>query len=203
MTARTNDQRQTVRSDMRRARRLFTGTDRHNAECALRSHILALVGPSPAGSIGTFVGDDGEPDLGALTDIWHAEGAAIALPSITAERVDRSMCFRPWLANDELGLDRFAIPTPVMRAPIDVEIVLVPLVAFDNTGNRLGRGAGFYDRFLDGRTVRTVGVAFELQRIDCVPVEAHDQPLDVIVTELGIRNCAARRRSVIDTRSTG
>ncbi len=69
--------------------------------------------------------------------------------------------------------------------PQNIELVLVPGLAFDASGNRLGRGAGYYDRFLARLRPSTVliGLAFECQVFESVPVEPHDRPVDFVVTE--------------------
>lgn len=170
----------------------------------LISHLVALIGTTPAGPLATYMIDDGEPDLMPLSLRWQDAGASILLPAVADERGDTSMVFRPWLAGDELIVDRFGIAAPVHRDAVEPEIVLVPLVAFDNSGNRLGRGAGFYDRYLAARSVRSVGVAFEGQRVDVLATQPHDQPLDAVVTELGVRWFGKPLRSEpIDTRTAG
>ncbi|MDE5900556.1 MAG: 5-formyltetrahydrofolate cyclo-ligase [Muribaculaceae bacterium] len=64
-----------------------------------------------------------------------------------------------------------------------MELIVVPGVAFDRQGNRVGRGKGFYDRLLAGTKAITVGVGYDFQLFDIVPTEPHDTPLDVIITE--------------------
>ena len=65
----------------------------------------------------------------------------------------------------------------------DLDAVIVPGLAFDKANNRLGRGAGYYDRFLStlAKTTTTVGIAFDFQIVDCLPVEDHDVPLSLII----------------------
>lgn len=78
------------------------------------------------------------------------------------------------------------------EVPIEsLDAVIVPGVAFDHSGGRLGYGGGYYDRFLPKLRPDTVkiGVAYELQLIKQIPVEEHDVHLDRIVTETGIYNC--------------
>lgn len=82
----------------------------------------------------------------------------------------------------------YGIPEPgadgVLVPKSELDGVFVPLIAFDTKGHRLGSGKGFYDRYLRGLNVPKVGVAFECQKHEgLLPAEAHDQPLDQVVTE--------------------
>lgn len=141
-----------------------------------------------------------EVDLGSLHDELIARGV-LALPRIDwdnrtmrawllprAERVDRSR---------DLVARRFGVPEPAHGEPIDLEqldAVLVPGLAFDRSGARLGRGAGFYDRFLapldaSSRAPRLIGVCFDRQLVVRVPTEAHDRRVDTLVTESGVFPC--------------
>lgn len=89
----------------------------------------------------------------------------------------------------------YGVREPPADAPIETlgpdALVLVPGVAFDTGGGRLGRGAGFWDRALiDARGAVIFGVGYELQIIDTVPRDAHDRPIDALLTEAGIRRFA-------------
>ncbi len=93
---------------------------------------------------------------------------------------------------------RFNVPEPVFAPgalPVEVraeefkpeDLVILPLLAFDRTGVRLGYGGGYYDRFLAACGATRVGLAFGLQESEKLPVEAHDVRLEVVVTEAGVR----------------
>jgi 5-formyltetrahydrofolate cyclo-ligase len=89
---------------------------------------------------------------------------------------------------DDLAAGPRGVREPRRRRPVeaaDLDVVVVPGVAFDGAGARLGRGAGFYDRFLHALPARVwrVGVAFDLQILERVPTEGHDARLDLVVTE--------------------
>jgi 5-formyltetrahydrofolate cyclo-ligase len=89
-------------------------------------------------------------------------------------------------------------PIPGMPFPVvDIDLVIVPGLAFDAAGNRLGRGRGFFDRFLSHPDFAGVAcaLAFEEQYVDKVPVHAHDVPVDMLVTDQQVRRFAGRRRS--------
>lgn len=116
----------------------------------------------------------------------HQDGFNVALPAVV-ER-DARLQFRGWEPDLELEPGPFGTlhpPATIGDAPPSV--VLVPLLAFDSEGNRLGYGAGYYDRTLatlrDQREVLAVGYSFEAQRIDTLRCHDGDQKLDWVVTE--------------------
>jgi len=93
-------------------------------------------------------------------------------------------------------------PAPEFMRPFpkeDLDLILVPAVAYDEKGFRIGYGAGYYDRFLDGltRVVPSIGLAFELQIIDRVPAEPTDRPVDYIVTENRLIDCRQRNMQCV------
>ena len=84
----------------------------------------------------------------------------------------------------ELGAFHIAEPTGDNIAdPEEIELVVVPAVAYDRRGNRLGRGKGFYDRFLASTKATKIGVGYEFQLLDEIPAEAHDVPMDMVITQ--------------------
>jgi 5-formyltetrahydrofolate cyclo-ligase len=98
---------------------------------------------------------------------------------------ERGMVFCRY--DGRLAPDRFGIPAPAgepWQDPID--LMLVPALAFDKKGYRLGRGGGFYDRALVGFSGQSVGVIREAFLLDAVPIQAHDEKVGSIVTEKGV-----------------
>ncbi len=99
--------------------------------------------------------------------------------------------FREWAAESAMVPGEFGALIPAEGAWIDPDILIVPLLAFDAKGYRLGYGGGFYDRTLERLRARkpviAVGFAYAAQETDEVPIDATDQRLDFIVTELGLR----------------
>ncbi|MDE5901815.1 MAG: 5-formyltetrahydrofolate cyclo-ligase [Muribaculaceae bacterium] len=67
--------------------------------------------------------------------------------------------------------------------PADIELMIIPAVAYDRRGNRLGRGKGFYDRLLGSVGATKIGIGYEFQLIDELPVEEHDVPMDMVITQ--------------------
>jgi 5-formyltetrahydrofolate cyclo-ligase len=127
-----------------------------------------------------------EIDPTPLMQKLAAQGARLALPAIVAR--DQPLAFRAWSAGDSLVRGRLGIFEPSPDAPPVVpDVVLVPLAAFDRSGQRIGYGAGHYDRSLAplraAGPVVAIGVAFAAQEIEAVPALPHDVALDYVLTE--------------------
>lgn len=122
---------------------------------------------------------------------WSATrpDAVAALP-VVVER-DAPMAFHRWAPGDAMRSGRFDIPVPESQIEVEPDLLLIPCVGIDNARFRLGYGGGFYDRTLAAFASRglrrpvTVGIAFDAGRVDALPRESHDIPLDVGVTESG------------------
>lgn len=83
----------------------------------------------------------------------------------------------------ELGAFHIEEPTGMDVADIcEMELIIVPAVAYDRKGNRLGRGKGFYDRLLRDSDATKIGVAYEFQIVDSIPAEEHDVPVDMVIS---------------------
>jgi 5-formyltetrahydrofolate cyclo-ligase len=135
-----------------------------------------------------------EPDLRPLMAALRDRGARLCLPVV----LDReTIVFRDFVRGAELVQTGFGTVGPDASAEVlDPAIMLVPLSGFDPAGNRLGYGAGHYDRAIArlrqaGKPVRLIGTAFEVQRIEAIPAEPHDVPLDELLTESGLRSFPA------------
>jgi 5-formyltetrahydrofolate cyclo-ligase len=184
--------REAVRKNGRAARRAIVGADRIFREAALISHLVSMhVLQAP--SVGVFLAHDGEPDLMPFVEMLWARGQIVALPVLEDDPSDHTMHFRVWKQGDALVAGRYGIPIPT-HAPsraadsrIAPDCLLVSLTAFDPLGNRMGRGAGFFDRYLATADCEIVGIGFETQRVEHVPIKDHDVSMPMLVTDLGVR----------------
>lgn len=192
MTARAGDA--SLRSRARSLRRDLLPAERSLADGAIVRHINAMPAYRRARRVALFFAFDGEPDVTRLI------------------RLDRSReFFAPVIAGDEMHfasvgagiefeLNRYGIPEPrpvELIDPRSLDLVLTPLVAFDDLGNRLGMGAGYYDRcfaFLGQRkfwfSPKLIGVGYSVQRVEPITAAPWDIPLWGIVTEQGFRGFA-------------
>ncbi len=107
----------------------------------------------------------------------------ISLPVI---KKNFNMNFYKWSFNEPLKINKYGIPQPYSKILVYPDILLIPLVAFDDDRNRLGYGGGYYDRLIEKLTkkkkILKIGLALSDQRINKVPINKYDQKLDYIVT---------------------
>lgn len=178
----------------------MTVLDKVELRASMRRHRKGLVSTSPDASkrVATFVPDlpsgspvaiyramaselDAEPLALALID----DGRALCLPVV--EQRDAPLVFRRWTPGDPLEMDAGGCPAPLPLAEAVVpELILTPLLAFDDTGTRLGQGGGYYDRtFAALPHVTRIGLAYAGQRVEHLPVEGHDIRLHGVLTETG------------------
>ncbi|GAB2180791.1 hypothetical protein DLREEDagrD3_10140 [Denitratisoma sp. agr-D3] len=127
-----------------------------------------------------------EFDARPLAARLHSLGWDLALPVVAAP--DSPLVFHRWGPDAAMVPGAYDIPVPAVAAPLVPDYLLVPLVAFDRHGYRLGYGGGYFDRTLAALSPAPValGVGFELARVDSIYPEAHDRPLDYLVTEAGL-----------------
>ena len=113
-------------------------------------------------------------------------GAVTALPAIVAPRA--AMVFREWHPGAVLEPGPLAIPYPASGTEVQPDSVLLPVVAFDAGGYRLGYGGGYFDRTLAmiARRPRVIAVGYEMQFIETIRPQPHDIPVDYVVTERGV-----------------
>ena len=158
---------------------------------ALADLFVERFGLSPAKRLSGYWPIRTEIDPRSLLRRLHDGGVTIGLPVVVGPAAP--LVFRRWYPESTLDDDPFGIPSPTGEAEeIRPEILLIPLLAFDRTGFRLGYGGGFYDRTLHklrdgaGEALRTIGVAYADQEVDRVPRGPNDQPIDAVLTERGL-----------------
>jgi 5-formyltetrahydrofolate cyclo-ligase len=123
------------------------------------------------------------------TAAMAAHDGPVGVPVITGKGLP--LRFREWSPGCAMEAGAFGAAVPAEGAWLEPQVLIVPLLAFDALGFRLGYGGGFYDRTLQGlrdrHKVLAVGFAFAAQEVARVPVDGFDQRLDMVVTEAGVR----------------
>jgi 5-formyltetrahydrofolate cyclo-ligase len=135
-------------------------------------------------NLGGYYPSNYEIDDLEVLELFAEKNYNISLPII---RKSNQMDFFKWTKNDPLKINKYGIPEPVSSKIFYPDILLVPLVGYDNGLNRLGYGGGFYDRYIakikKKKNIITIGLAFSNQKIKSIPVNQYDKKLNYIITE--------------------
>lgn len=137
-------------------------------------------------TIGIYWPFRGEYDPRLIAEYFRQQGATLALPEIINK--NEPLYFREWLPGTPMRNGAYDIPVPVEARTVRVDAVIVPMVGFDQQGYRLGYGSGYFDRTLATYQPQplTIGIAFEIQRLENIHPQPHDIAMHYVVTEAGI-----------------
>jgi 5-formyltetrahydrofolate cyclo-ligase len=186
--------RNVLRSELRERRNGLTASERMQAAEKVAEHLLqSSYLKTHSGYLAAYWAVRGELPLHVLQMrlpkqwIW-------CLPIIS---VENTLCFAPWKAGDPLVSNRFGIPEPDLAPnswlmPEEIHAVILPLTGFDQRGNRLGTGGGYYDRSFAFRKQQSappllIGAAYACQETNAIDAQPWDVGLDAVVTENGVR----------------
>ena len=177
-----------ARQQVEEARAAAHAVLKDKAPLALEQGGLDFAGPLPGRTVSAFIPFGFEIDTRPLLLKLARAGFATCVPVVVKPATP--LQFRTWVPGDETVPGRWNIPVPPeTKATVEPDVLLVPLMAFDARGYRLGYGGGFYDRTLERlrnmKPVIAIGVAYSAQQVDEVVRGQHDQPLDWILTEQG------------------
>ncbi len=191
------DDRRALRRTLRQRRRALNTREQRLASMALTRQLMQLAPLRRARHVALYLPENGEIDPTPLVDWLHQRGARVYLP-VLRPLVENRLWFVHWRPDTRLVLNRFRITEPDLRqsadrirrlAPWALDVVLMPLVGFDEQGHRLGMGGGFYDRTLafaadaHGPRPTLVGVAHACQQVERLPHQPWDVNLDMIVSD--------------------
>ena len=182
-----------IRRLKRNQRRELSAQVQQQHSQALCQHLIKQKYYRNSKHLACYLANDGEISPDALIEhAWFA-GKAVYLPILSP--LKNSLYFAPYKEGGELRLNRFNIPEPVChpsdwRRASQLDLLLLPLVAFDEQGNRIGMGGGFYDRTLAylqhrryWRKPVLAGLAHEIQKVEQLETQSWDIPLNYVVTE--------------------
>ena len=192
---RTASVKDTLRKQVLNARAALSPAVRHAKSALIEERLFALPAFHEATVVMFFASFRSEADTHPMIRRALAEGKRVVLPKVQGQALvlieigdfDRDVSPGAW-----------GIPEPRSGVPVrlgDIGMIIVPGAAFDERGNRMGYGAGFYDHLLSDYQGATVAVAFELQVAPSVPTEPHDVPVKLIVTEERAIDCSKPPRA--------
>ena len=184
--------RSLLRAELRARRRALSADERASASRQFARILRRAKLLRPGRRIAIYAAHDCEADPSAIVSLARRSGCKLYLPAIVDYR-RRRMEFRSYARATRLRPNRYGIDEPegsTRRAVRHLDLVLVPLVAVDPRGTRMGTGAGFYDRCLQHlragrrwRRPKLIGLGYEFQRVDHLEARAWDVPLDALLTE--------------------
>lgn len=179
--------RKTLRREKIAARMSLPASAHRLASNAVRHLLGEFLLARPPAVIAFCMPMRGEVDCQPVIERLVALGWQAAMPVVRA--LNAPMEFFAWWPQAPMRFDPYGIPVPATHRSLPPDVLLLPLVAFDRAGYRLGYGGGYFDRTLALLQPRplTIGVGFDLAEVADLSPQPHDVPLDVIVTESGIR----------------
>lgn len=173
-----------LRTRMKAIRRAHPAAARAARSAAAAERIVALPEWSAASRVAGYVPIHAELDPGPALEAARADGKLVALPRVDLE--SQRVVLHRW-EGEALEPGAFGIPEPAKDAPVvdAVDLILVPALAVDEAGHRIGWGKGFYDQLLstEAATAFRVATVFQFQLLAECPVTPHDVPVHVVVTE--------------------
>lgn len=184
--------KQMLRERCQQLRLSISQSEAQEAARLVSEHILASV-PLSAKVVAAYLPIRGELDIRSACGVLAQRGHRLCLPIITGK--GKPLIFREWRMDEPLVQGRYGIAVPQETQPLlEPDFSLVPLLAFDEEGRRLGYGAGYYDYTIHAARARKpdaffMGVAFDVQKMKQVPAGPYDESLDAVVTESGVVRC--------------
>ena len=134
--------------------------------------------------IGGYYPFNNELDILNILEKFEKRGFIISIPKISK---NSKMDFFTWSFKDPLKINKLGIPETISKKKVYPNILLIPLVGFDDKLNRLGYGGGYYDRYLskvqNKHKITKIGIGFSFQKIKNIPINKFDKKLDYIITE--------------------
>jgi 5-formyltetrahydrofolate cyclo-ligase len=189
-------QKDELRLQLRQKRTGVEPGQRQAWDASINRHLLDFAATKTPRLVAAFMAFDGEPDLAPALHELERLGIRLALPVVRGGDGRADICFRRWSPRSEMQPNRYGIAEPVGTLDVrldEIDLALIPLVGWDSYGGRLGMGASFYDRMFQpladlDRPFR-MGVAYQLQQVEHLPLDPWDIRLHGVLTESGCFTC--------------
>ncbi|MER2494199.1 5-formyltetrahydrofolate cyclo-ligase [Catenovulum sediminis] len=178
-----------LRKHIRKMRRALSTEQQLTASHQIALQVKQLGLMNARCKIAAFIANDGEiSPQDIIKDAWQLD-ASVYLP-VLHPFAENHLAFFSFQENSKMRINKYNIPEPYISCPTicpvnELDLVFVPLVAFDKQGNRMGMGGGYYDRTfaqVKNSKTRLIGLAHDCQCVEKLPVESWDVPLDMLIT---------------------
>lgn len=180
----TSAKKDELRRALRARRRALTSEETARAGGEIARRVLSLREVREAGTLLLYLAAFNEPDTDELIARLRSSGKRVAVPVCDADELLITPVYID--AATRLSRGAYGIREPASGTAArteDIELAVLPGIAFDKSGARVGFGKGYYDRFLSGFRGARIGVCYDFQLLDRLPSEPHDIGMDIIVTE--------------------
>jgi 5-formyltetrahydrofolate cyclo-ligase len=182
-------ERDELRREILRQREMLSAEDRQTKSLAINENFQRLIAEFQPATIFLYINFRSEVETMDMLRQALGQNIRVAVP-LTLQKESRLEAYEITDPARQLRPGYCNIPEPdpeqaVLLDPAKIDLVVLPGSVFDLQGNRLGYGGGYYDRFLANEAPKAlrVGLAYEMQLVDKVPAQAHDEPLDYLITE--------------------
>lgn len=169
---------------MREMRRALTPAEVTEKSTAIQKRLFSLDAFKSARNVCTFISAFKEPDTVEIIKALLGEGKGVIVPITHTGTNTLSLSYVEDFGDLKTGAFGILEPSVIKSAQEnDIDAVLVPGLAFDRSGGRMGFGKGYYDRLLENTGAVKIGLCYDFQLFDTIPTEEHDVPMDIIITE--------------------
>lgn len=199
MTDDNQSRKAELRSSIRTAIKNMDEQKRATCSSAACQRLFGLEEFRRAGVVMLYVPLPDEIDLTTVAIRCFQLGKTVCVPHVDWQREDMFPVEVTSFDDEHMHVDERGLRRPREGRPVPltaIDVVIVPGLAFDVHGHRLGRGGGFYDRFLVrlGRRTTLIGIACDKQIVDAIPIDDHDIPMDLVVTDRRVAHGAQPQR---------
>lgn len=173
-----DSEKQAIRQEATRQRNAITNKELKSA--IIQQKVIHLIEQNGYHSVGIFMSLPDEVQTQAMIDWCFQENIKVAVP-----KVEDGVINFYWISSlDDVKEGHFHVMEPVTKELAqNIDVQIVPMLAFDQHNNRIGYGKGYYDRYLSSFNGDVFGVAYEEQRVDHITAEPHDQRISIILTD--------------------
>ena len=178
-----------IRQTILRNRKDLSPLEKSRAESVMLESLFNWKVFKKSEVIHIFISTPDEPDTRAIIEHCWNSGKKVAVPIVlpyTFDLVHTEIKSFDSLISGMYGIQEPSPENRIIMTPEMFDLVIIPGIAFDRKGGRLGQGKGYYDRFLEATSAFRLALAFDCQLIEAVPTESHDVPMNAILSESGI-----------------
>jgi 5-formyltetrahydrofolate cyclo-ligase len=195
-----NQSKSEIRKRMRTMLSSMTEQQRHEASVSGCNRLIALEAFERAATVMLYMPLATEVDVTPIALRCFRRGQTVCVPKVDWDKRDMQPVEVTSLDDHVMDCDEHGVRVPKNCRPVPIgmiDLVIVPGLAFDPRGNRLGRSAGYFDRFLAKvkSSVTKIGVAFDQQIVDNLPTKPHDVAMDIVVTDRRVSHAKVLRAS--------